>query len=197
MNVGYARMSYQDQNLSLQLEALQQSGCMKIYQEKAIGAKVSRPELANMLEHLREGDTVYIWKLAQLARSLKHLIDLVKFFDEGGIGLISVNDPIDTTMPQGRLIFRLFASLAEFEHELLRERTQAGLASARLRGQQLGRKVGLSKKAISKAKIAERLYKEGKLPVVRIAKRLGIAKATLYVYLKHQGVKVGGGECSN
>ena len=191
MRIGYARVSTQDQNLSLQLDALQGAGCEKIYQEKASGAKVERPELKKLLEHVREGDTVVIWKLDRLGRSLTHLVDLVNSLESRGIGLISLNDPVDTTTAQGRLVFRIFASLAEFERELIRERTQAGLASARRRGQTLGRKKGLSKKAEDKSRIAESLYKEGTLSVNQIAEQLSIAKPTLYVYLKYRGVKIG------
>ena len=193
MKIGYARVSTQDQNLSLQLDALQGAGCEKIYQEKASGAKVERPELKKLLEHVREGDTVVIWKLDRLGRSLTHLVDLVNFLESRGIGLISLNDPVDTTTAQGQLVFRIFASLAEFERELIRERTQAGLASARRRGQQMGRPEGLSKDAEDKSRIAESLYKEGILSVNKIAKQLGIAKPTLYVYLKYRGVQIGAG----
>ncbi|MVM33722.1 resolvase [Spirosoma sp. HMF4905] len=191
MKIGYARVSTQDQNLSLQLDALKASGCEKIFQEKASGAKVERTELQKLLEHVREGDTVVIWKLDRLGRSLPHLVELVSTLESRGIGLISLNDPIDTTTAQGRLVFRIFASLAEFEREVIKERTQAGLASARRRGQQLGRKKGLSKEAENKSRIAESLYKEKKLSVNEIAKQLGIAKPTLYVYLKHRGVQIG------
>lgn len=192
MKIGYARVSTQDQKLSLQLDALKANGCEKIYQEKASGAKTDRPELAKLLEHLREGDTLVIWKLDRLGRSLAHLIELVTTLESRGVSLISLNDPVDTTTAQGRLTFRIFASLAEFERELIRERTQAGLASARRRGQQLGRRKGLSANAEDKSRIAESLYKEGKLSVNKIATQLGISKSTLYEYLKHRGVKVGG-----
>lgn len=191
MKIGYARVSTQDQNLSMQLDALKAQGCEKIYQEKASGAKVERPELTKLIEHVREGDTVIIWKLDRLGRSLAHLVDLVGQLEDKGVGLISLNDPVDTTTAQGRLVFRIFASLAEFERELIRERTQAGLLSARRRGQKLGRPTGLSKDADNKARIAETLYKEKHLSVNDIAKQLGISKATLYNYLKARGVEVG------
>lgn len=192
MKIGYARVSIQDQKLSLQLDALQNAGCEKIYQEKASGAKTDRPELTRLLEHVREGDTLLIWKLDRLGRSLAHLIELVNLLESRGVGLVSLNDPVDTTTAQGRLVFRIFASLAEFERELIRERTQAGLASARRRGQPRGRKKGLSEKAEDKSRIAESLYKEGKLSVNKIALQLGISKSTLYDYLKHRGVEIGG-----
>lgn len=194
MKFGYARVSTQDQNLSLQLDALNAAGCEQIYQEKASGAKADRPELRKLLEHVRAGDSIVIWKLDRLGRSLAHLVDVVTRLEARGVGLISLNDPVDTTTAQGRLVFRIFASLAEFERENIKERTQAGLASARRRGQRLGRPQGLSKKAEDKSRIAESLYKEGKLSSNDIAAQLGISKTTLYVYLKHRGVKIGNNE---
>jgi DNA invertase Pin-like site-specific DNA recombinase len=137
MKLGYARVSTQDQNLALQLDALKAAGCSKIYQEKASGSKTERPELNRLLEIIREGDTLMIWKLDRLGRSLNHLIEIVTRLEDQHVGLVSLNDPIDTTTAQGRLVFRIFASLAEFEREVIRERTLAGLASARRRGSTL------------------------------------------------------------
>lgn len=191
MKIGYARVSTKDQKLSLQLDALTGSGCERIYQEHASGAKSDRPELARLLEHVREGDTVVIWKLDRLGRSLSHLVELVETLEKKGVGLISLNDPVDTTTAQGRLVFRIFASLAEFERELIRERTQAGLQSARRRGQKLGRPTGLSKEAEHTARIAESLYKEKTLSVKDIAAQLHISKRTLYNYLRARGVAIG------
>ena len=151
----------QDQNLALQLDALKAAGCLKIFQEKASGSKTERPELSRLLEIIRQGDTLIIWKLDRLGRSLNHLIEIVTQLEEQHVGLVSLNDPIDTTTAQGRLVFRIFASLAEFEREVIRERTLAGLASARRRGQLFGCPKGLSKVAEQKARIAESLYKEG------------------------------------
>ena len=145
MKIGYARVSTQEQNLSLQIDALNQAGCEQIYQEKVSGSLADRPELTRLLEMIRVGDTLVIWKLDRLGRSLAHLIGLVSDLEARQIGLLSLNDPVDTTTPQGRLVFRIFASLAEFEREVIRERTMAGLASARRRGQRLGRPKGLSK----------------------------------------------------
>ncbi|GAB3753837.1 recombinase family protein [Spirosoma pomorum] len=191
MKIGYARVSTQDQNFSLQLDDLQAAGCTKIYQEKASGAKADRPELATMLAHVREGDTIVIWKLDRLGRSLPNLIDIVTNLEARSVGLISLNDPVDTTTPQGRLVFRIFASLAEYERELIRERTKAGQASAKRRGQLLGRKPGLTKKAEDTSRIAESLYKEGKFSVQKIATQLGISKNTLYKYLRLRGITIG------
>ena len=191
MKLGYARVSNQDQNLALQLDALKTAGCDKVYQEKVSGATAERPELIKLLEMIREGDTLVIWKLDRLGRSLAHLIGLVTDLEQRHVGLLSLNDPVDTTTAQGRLIFRIFASLAEFEREVIRERTLAGLASARRRGQLLGRPKGLSKAAEQKARIAESLYKEEKYSVEQIARELTISKTTLYKYLRRRGVVIG------
>lgn len=191
MKIGYARVSTQDQNLSLQLDALKEQGCSRVFQEKASGAKADRPELAKLLENVREGDTVVVWKLDRLGRSLTHLVQLVTGLENRNVGLISLNDPVDTTTAQGRLVFRIFASLAEFERELIRERTNAGLQSARRRGQQLGRPEGLTKAAKDKALIAESLYKAGKHSVEGIARHIGISKSTLYRYLRSRGIEIG------
>lgn len=194
MKLGYARVSTQDQNLSLQLDALQEAGCQRIFQEKASGSKMERPELSKLLDIIRPGDTLIIWKLDRLGRSLNHLIELVTWLETNQVGLVSLNDPVDTTTAQGRLVFRIFASLAEFEREVIRERTLAGLASARRRGQLLGRPKGLSKAAQQKARIAESLYKESTYSVEQIARELHLSKTTLYKYLRQRGVPIGTSE---
>ena len=135
--------------------------------------------------------SLVIWKLDRLGRNLAHLIHLTTKLIEKRVGLISINDPIDTTTSQGRLIFGIFASLAEFERELIRERTQAGLKSARARGRNGGRPRGMSQEAIEKATIAEALYKNGSIPVKKIAEQLGISKTTLYLYLRFRNVRIG------
>ena len=191
MKFGYARVSTQDQNLALQLDALKKVGCEKIYQEKISGASTDRPELTKLLEIIRDGDTLVIWKLDRLGRSLVHLVQLITDLEQRQVGLLSLNDPIDTTTAQGRLVFRIFASLAAFEREVIRERTLAGLASARRRGKLLGRPKGLTKAAEQTARIAESLYKEEKYSVEQIAKELTISKTTLYKYLRRRGVQIG------
>ncbi len=191
MKIGYARVSTKDQNLELQIDALKKAGCEKIYQDIASGARTERPELNQMIDNLRPDDVLVIWKLDRLGRSLNHLISLVNDLIEKKIGLQSLNDPIDTTTPQGRLSFNLFASLAEFERDLIRERTNAGLSAARARGRMGGRPKGLPKKAEATACAAETLYKEGVLTVDEISAKLGIAKSTLYSYLRHRGVTLG------
>jgi DNA invertase Pin-like site-specific DNA recombinase len=190
MKIGYARVSTKEQSFDLQLDALRKAGCKKIYQETVSGAKAARLQLDLMLDNLRAGDVLVIWKLDRLGRSLQHLVELVHGLMEKGVGLKSLNDPIDTTTPQGRLSFNLFASLAEFERDLIRERTQAGLSAARARGRRGGRPRGLPSSAEVTARAAETLYTERKLSVRQIADRLGISKSTLYAYLRHRGVRI-------
>lgn len=191
MKFGYARVSTKEQSLDLQMDALQKEGCEKIFYEAISSIKSERPELNRILELVRDGDVIVIWKLDRLGRSLKHLIALVAELINRGVGLKSLNDPIDTTNSQGRLIFNIFASLAEFERDLIVERTQAGLKSARSRGRLGGRPKGLSENAKRKAVAAEALYRGGKLGVNEIASNLCISKSTLYSYLRHQKVEVG------
>jgi DNA invertase Pin-like site-specific DNA recombinase len=190
MKIGYARISTREQNLTMQVIALEEAGCEKIYEEVTSGAKSDRPILNNLIKQLRPGDVLVVWKLDRLGRSLKHLIELVQTFSEGNIGLCSLNDPIDTTTPGGRLVFNIFASLAEFERDIIRQRTQAGLEAARCRGKLGGRPRGLSNAAEATACAAETLYREGKLSVIQIAKKLSISKSTLYKYLRFRNVEI-------
>ena len=192
MKIGYARVSTKDQNLDLQIDALKKEGCEKIYSETISSVKSERLQLQAMITGLRKGDVIIIWKLDRLGRSLKNLVELINQFIQQEVGLKSLNDHIDTTTPQGRLIFNIFASLAEFERDLIQERTMAGLNAARARGRMGGKPKGLSQEAQSLACAAETLYKEGKLSVNQIAKQLGIAKVTLYNYLRYRNVQIGG-----
>jgi DNA invertase Pin-like site-specific DNA recombinase len=191
MKIGYARASTREQNPALQVDALKAAGCERIYQDVASGAKTARPALDELLGHLRAGDVLVIWKLDRMSRSLKHLVELVGNLMERKVGLLSLNDPIDTTSAQGRFVFNLFATLAEFERELIRERTQAGLTAARARGRVGGRPKGLSPQAEATALAAETLYRERKLSVAAIAQKLRLSKSTLYSYLRHRGVEIG------
>ncbi|MCB1067654.1 MAG: recombinase family protein [Simkania sp.] len=191
MKFGYARVSTHDQNLDLQIDALRKKGCEKIFHETVSGAKADRIELKKLLGEVRKGDVIMIWKLDRLARSLKDFLTITNELMEKGANLKSLNDPIDTTSSQGRLIFNIFASLAEFERDLIIERTQAGLSAARARGRLGGRKRGLSEEAKKKAVAAAALYKQGSLTVNEIVKNLDISRATLYKYLRHQKVKIG------
>lgn len=191
MKIGYARISTRDQNLDLQLDAFRKAGCDEIYEETASGAKADRPILDGLISHVREGDVLIIWKLDRLGRSLKNLVDIINLLSQKKVGLQSLSDPVDTTTTHGRLIFNIFASLAEFERDIIYERTKAGLSSARARGRVGGRPSGLSKKAMSVACAAETLYLERKLSVRQIAEQLGIGKNTLYSYLRYRDVPIG------
>jgi DNA invertase Pin-like site-specific DNA recombinase len=190
MKIGYARVSTQDQDLALQLDALQAAGCGKIYKEKITGSTRERPELQKLLDQLRAGDVVVIWKLDRLARSLKDLVNLVNEIQEKSGALHSLNDQIDTTTPHGKFTFHVFAALAEFERDIIRERTKAGLTAARARGRVGGRPKGLSKKAQHTAIIAEKLYQEREMTVKEICEQLSISRGTLYNYLRFRGVAI-------
>lgn len=191
MKIGYARVSTKDQSLELQLDALQKAGCEKIYSEQISGKSTDRPELKKMIDHLRDGDTVVVWKLDRLGRSLRDLVTLVSNFQEQGVEFQSVQDKIDTTTPMGKFAFHLFAALAEFERDIISERTKAGLTAARSRGRKGGRPAGLNKKAQDKARLAESLYTEKERSIKEICDHLEISKPTLYRYLRSRGVKVG------
>ena len=137
--LGYARVSTTDQQPQLQVDALQRAGCYRVFTETASGARADRPVLEQLLDQLRPGDTLVVWKLDRLGRSLRHLVDTVTGLAERGIGFRSLQEAIDTTTPGGKLVFHVFAALAEFERDLIRERTAAGLAAARARGRHGGR----------------------------------------------------------
>ena len=182
MKIGYARVSTQDQKLELQVSELEKYGCERIFKEK-ISAIKERPELEKLMNHIRPGDVVVVWKLDRLGRSLRHLIDLVQTFKDQEVDFVSLSDSIDTTSAQGRLIFNIFASFAEFERELISERTKAGLEAARKKGRVGGRKPGLTKEAQTKAWAAYHLDQQQDIPVQDIIKQLNVSKATYYRYL--------------
>jgi DNA invertase Pin-like site-specific DNA recombinase len=188
MLIGYARVSTRKQNLELQLDALQKAGCQLIYQEQASGAKADREELDKMLGQLRKGDTVVVWKIDRIGRSLRHLVSLIDQFQQLGVGFRSLSDSIDTTTAQGRLVFNIFASLAEFERELISERTNAGLDNARRKGKRLGRPAGLSQERLRKASAARDLHHKG-YSKAEIARMLDIGLNSVYRYLKYQGIR--------
>jgi|TARA_B110000503_G_C7163136_1_gene420597 DNA invertase Pin-like site-specific DNA recombinase len=192
MKYGYARVSTKDQVLDLQIDALKQAGCHKIFQEVISGSKSDRPEWLKLISELKRGDTLIIWKLDRMGRSLHHLVSTVNDLVSKNIDIISLQDPLNTTNAQGRLIFNMFASLAEFEKDLIRERTMAGLKSARARGRMGGRPKGLSDKAKRTACTAEALYKQKELTSNEIAAQLNISKTTLYQYLRSRNVALGG-----
>lgn len=180
MLVGYARVSTDDQKLHLQHDALQRAGCDKVYTDQVGGANTDRPGLASLFEILRAGDTLVIWRLDRLGRSLKDLIHMVEQLEKRGVGLRSLQENIDTTTSGGRLVFHLFGALAEFERNLIRERTQAGLSAARARGRLGGRPKLLDPK---KRELALRLYRERQHSIAEICTMMGISKSTLYNYV--------------
>ncbi len=180
MLVGYARVSTNQQDEGLQMDALQAAGCEKIFAEKMSGAKRDRPELQAALNYMREGDTLVVWKLDRLARSLNQLIETVGMLDEQGIGFRSLTEEMDTTSPGGKLTFHIFGALAEFERDLIRQRTRAGLEAARARGRVGGRSPSLSEDDLQ---VAKALLKDPEITVAEIARRLGVHRTTLYNYL--------------
>ena len=180
MLVGYARVSTQDQNLDLQITALKEAGCQKIFTEKASGAQRDRPELMAAMNYIRPGeDVLVVWKLDRLARSLKQLIETVEKLEMQKIGLLSLTESINTTTSGGRLIFHIFASLAEFERSIIRERTMAGLKAAKENGRQGGRPSVLKEKDLA---VARTLLQDASITVEEVAKRMQVAPSTLYRY---------------
>src|SRR5215211_175936 len=184
MDIGYARVSTGEQTLNLQLDALNAAGCGTIYQETASGAKADRPLLEDVLSYLRKGDTLVVWRLDRLGRSLEHLIDVVAALAERGIGFRSLTEQIDTTTSGGKLIFHVFGALAEFERDLIRERTHAGLAAARARGRLGGRPKKLTD--AKQLELARALYDGDQTDIATICATLGISRATLYRSLKRE-----------
>ncbi|MGI4756360.1 MAG: recombinase family protein [Janthinobacterium lividum] len=179
MLIGYARVSTQDQNLELQTEALQKAGCRKIFEDRASGSRVERIGLAQARESLRAGDTLVVWKLDRLGRSVKQLVDLVGELQKEGVQFRSLTDSIDTGTPSGRFFFHVMASLAEMEKELIVERTRAGLEVARQLGRIGGRKRQMTD---SKIKAAKKLLASG-VPARDVAGNLGVSVPTLYRWL--------------
>ena len=181
MLIGYARVSTQDQHLSAQTDALKKAGCEKIYTDQVSGASRERPGLSQALEILRKGDSLVVWKLDRLGRSLPHLVDLVNELKQRSVGFRSLQENLDTTSGTGKLVFHLFASLAEFERDLIRERTMAGLAAARARGRLGGRPRSLEDKQVT---LAKAMYKDKSNSVKDICATLRIGKSTFYRYLR-------------
>jgi DNA invertase Pin-like site-specific DNA recombinase len=181
MLIGYARVSTQEQTLNLQLDALRASGCERVFTDTISGAKQERKGLAEALEFMRQDDTLVVWRLDRLGRSLKHLIELVTSLHSRGIGFKSLTEQIDTTTSGGKLVFHVFGALAEFERDLIRERTQAGLQAARARGRQGGRPRRLDEK---KLKMLRALYADKNNSIEDILRTLGVSRSTLYRYVK-------------
>jgi DNA invertase Pin-like site-specific DNA recombinase len=181
MLIGYARVSTTDQTLDLQKDALEKAGCTKLFTDTASGAKTERTGLDEALNYVRTGDTLVVWRLDRLGRSLKHLIDTITGLNNRHIGFKSLTENIDTTTSGGKLVFHIFGALAEFERDIIRERTQAGLLAARARGRNGGRPKALTTK---KAQMAQALYADKNNTVSEICTTLNISRATLYRYIK-------------
>jgi DNA invertase Pin-like site-specific DNA recombinase len=180
MLIGYARVSTDDQNLDLQLDALTTAGCERVFSDKASGAKIDRPELLKALDVCAFGDTLVVWKLDRLGRSLQHLIETVKTLAERGVGFKTCCDGIDTTTSSGKLVFHIFAALAEFERSLIRERTIAGLRAARDRGRRGGRPPALTP---DKVAVARKLLAAGATQE-ETAQIIGVSVSTVWRYLR-------------
>src|ERR671931_295823 len=177
MNIGYARVSTQDQTLNRQNDALKKIGCTKIFTDTASRTKAERKGLEEALEYLREGDTLVVWRLDRLGRSLRHLIETIRELNNRKIGFKSITENIDTTTSGGKLVFHLFAALAEFERDIIRERTTAGLAAARARGRTGGRPSVMTPEKIE---VARSMYASRQHTLAKIAKTVGVSRATLY-----------------
>lgn len=186
MIIGYARVSTQDQNPQLQLDALAAAGCEQIFHEKATGVTRDRPELTACLRTLRQGDTLVVWKLDRLARSLKDLVEIVHDLDGRQVGFNSVTESIDTTSAGGHLVFHLFGALAEFEHSLIRERTVAGLVAARARGRKGGRKPELT---TADARKAAAMLTDPEITKTEVARHFGVTRATLNASFARAGIE--------
>ena len=180
MRIGYARVSTDEQNLDRQIDALRVAGCEKVFTDKASGARSSRPGLDDMLAFIRKGDCVVVQKLDRIGRSTKNLIELSELLSEKGADLVSIGEGIDTTTAQGRFFFTVTAAFAEFERDLISERTKDGLAAARRRGRTGGR----PKPDPDKVELARKMYASGDYSAAEIAGACGVSRATVYNYVK-------------
>lgn len=189
--LGYARVSTLDQNPELQQDGLAAAGCERIFTDQASGALHDRPELTKVLDHLYAGDTLVVWKLDRLGRSLPHLVDTVYSLRDRDVGFQSLHDGINLASASGRLQFGVFAALAEFERDLIRERTYAGLAAARARGRVGGRPSTMTPEKLG---IAKQMRDTGEHTMTAIASTIGVSRATLYRHLgNNHGVPQGAG----
>lgn len=180
MLLGYARVSTDQQDHALQMDALRAAGCSKLFTEVASGSRTDRPELAKLLDTAREGDTLVVWRLDRLGRSLRHLIDLSEQLQARGIALRSLNESIDTGTPAGRFLFSILGALGQMELEIIRERTKAGLRAAAARGRRGGRPPSMDAPKITAAKA---MLAAGTMTAAEVAKQLGVAPSTLYRHL--------------
>ena len=186
MKIGYARVSTADQHLRMQEDALKSAGCEEVFHDVISGVTTERPGLDKALAYLRDGDTLVIWRLDRLGRSIQHLIHTVKSLQERRIGLHSLQENIDTSTSGGKLVFHIFSALAEFERDLLRERTQAGLKAARVRGKMGGRPPLLDNRQINRM---VEMYDEQKNTVAEICKIYDISRPSFYNYLKKKRIE--------
>ena len=184
MLIGYARVSTGEQKLDLQLDALKEAGCEKVFTDQVSGAKTERPGLSDALAYARAGDTLVVWRLDRFGRSLRDLVTRIEDLRAKGIGFRSLQENIDTCSPTGKLVFHLFASLAEFERDLVRERTMAGLAAARARGRKGGRPRSMDDQKI---RLAAKLMKDPDMTIEEVCNAVGVSSATLYRYLTPEG----------
>ena len=182
MKIGYVRVSKQEQHEELQIDALKEAGCEKWFADKTTGAKAERKGLDEALAYLRPGDTLVVWKLDRAGRSLPHLIELLKGLKERDIEFVSLTEQIDTSTPGGKLLFHMMGALAEFERDLIRERTNAGLAAARARGHRGGRPKKL--KTNGKVTLAQQMFADKSHSIPEMCTALGISRATFYRYVK-------------
>ena len=186
MIIGYARVSTQDQNPQLQLDALNGAACEQVFHETATGTFRDRPELTACLRTLRKGDSLVVWKLDRLARSLKDLVEIIHDLNQRGVGFRSLTESVDTTSSGGRLVFHIFGALAEFEHSLIKERTIAGLAAARARGRKGGRKPALSPTDVRKAAA---MLSDPNITKVEVARHFSVSRVTLNAALARAGIQ--------
>ena len=184
MRVGYIRASKKDQNPDLQRRDLAAAGCEKFFEEQISSRKEDRPELRAAMDYCREGDELVVWKLDRFGRSLRELIDLVNELRERGVEFVSLRENIDTTTPGGKLIFHVFGAVAEFERDLILERTMAGLEAARARGRKGGRKPVMDEGKIA---LASELMRDRETPISTVCEAVGVSRATLYRHLKPDG----------
>ena len=184
MRVGYIRTSKKDQNPDLQRRKLEEFGCERIFEEQISSRKADRPQLRAALEYCRKGDELVVWKLDRFGLSLKELIELVNGLSERGIEFVSLRESLDTTTPGGKLVFHVFGAVAEFERDIIRERTMAGLEAARARGRKGGRKPVMDEKKLA---LASAMLKNRDIPVREVCEAVGVSRSTLYRHLSPDG----------
>lgn len=187
LDFGYARVSTKEQNLQMQIDALTKAGCIDIWEEKITGKKKERPVLNKLLETLRPGDRVIVYKLDRISRSTKHLIELMEIFEKKGVEFVSLKENIDTSTPTGKFFFHIMASLSELERDILSERTKGGLEAARARG----RKGGRPKVNNKKLELAMKMYKSKDYSIKQIVEATGVSQATLYRYINRDNQNEG------